>query len=81
MDFWAGRLADRGLSTGAVTTLDGRALDFQDHEGQRFRLTEDAPGTIANAREKSPVPASHQIHGLGPITISVPDLGPTDIRC
>ncbi|HRM76616.1 MAG TPA: VOC family protein, partial [Paracoccus sp. (in: a-proteobacteria)] len=46
MDFWAGRLADRGLSTGAVTTLDGRAtLDFQDPEGQRFGLTEDAPGT------------------------------------
>ncbi|WP_374636383.1 ring-cleaving dioxygenase [Paracoccus sp. (in: a-proteobacteria)] len=80
MDFWAGRLADRGLSAGAVTTLDGRAtLDFQDPEGQRFRLTEDAPGVIANAWEKSPVPASHQIHGLGPITISVPDLGPTDI--
>ena len=80
MDFWAGRLADRGLSAGAITALDGRAtLDFQDPEGQRFRLTEDAPGVIANAWAKSPVPADHQIHGLGPITISVPDLGPTDI--
>jgi glyoxalase family protein len=27
---------------------------------------------------KSPVPAEHQIRGLGPITISVPDLRPTD---
>ena len=80
MDFWAGRLGDRGLSAGSIVTLDGRAsLDFQDPEGQRFRLTEDTPGVIANAWDKSPVPAGHQIHGLGPITISVPDLAPTDM--
>ena len=80
MDFWAGRLSDRGLTAGGITTLDGRAsLDFQDPEGQRFRLTEDAPGVVANPWAKSPVPAQHQIHGLGPITISVPDLAPTDI--
>ena len=70
------------LETASVTgivTLDGRAsLDFQDPEGQRFRLTEDTPGVIANAWDKSPVPAGHQIHGLGPITISVPDLAPTE---
>ena len=28
--------------------------------------------------ERSPIPAEHQIRGLGPILLSVPDLGPTD---
>ncbi|WP_018001135.1 ring-cleaving dioxygenase [Paracoccus sp. N5] len=79
-DFWAGRLGDAGLTRGEIATLDGRAsLDFEDPEGQRFRLTEDAPGVAAAPWAKSPVPAQHQIHGLGPITISVPDLAPTDM--
>ena len=78
-DFWAGRLGDRGLTVGQVVQLDGRSsLDFEDPEGQRFRLTEDAPGITAAAWEKSAVPGQHQIHGLGPITISVPDLAPTE---
>ena len=78
-DFWAGRLGDRGLTVGQVVQLDGcSSLDFEDPEGQRFRLTEDAPGITAAAWEKSAVPGQHQIHGLGPITISVPDLAPTE---
>lgn len=78
-DFWAGRLADRGLTVGQIAQLDGRtSLDFEDPEGQRFRLIQDAPGVVAAAWAKSPVPPQHQIHGLGPITISVPDLAPTE---
>ncbi len=77
VDFWAGRLRDAGLSRGEVVTLDGRAsLDFDDPEGQRFRLVVDDTGP-AHPWARSPVPAEHQIRGLGPITISVPDLGPT----
>lgn len=79
-DYWAGRLGDAGLTTATPSLLDGRtSLDFEDPEGQRFRLTEDLAGVTANPWEKSPVPAQHQIHGLGPITISVPDLAPTEI--
>ncbi|MDS9467745.1 ring-cleaving dioxygenase [Paracoccus sp. MBLB3053] len=79
-DYWASRLGEQGLVTGALGTLDGRtSLDFEDPEGQRFRLTEDVAGNTASIWEKSPVPARHQIHGLGPITISVPDLAPTEI--
>jgi glyoxalase family protein len=33
----------------------------------------------ANSWEKSPVPPEHQIRGLGPITISVPTLEPTEL--
>jgi len=79
-DFWAGRLGDHGLTVGKIAELDGRTtLDFEDPEGQRFRLTADTEGSTGNAWAKSPVAARHQIHGLGPITISVPDLAPTEI--
>ena len=78
-DYWAGRLGDAGMTVGTIATLDGRAsLDFEDPEGQRFRLTEDQPQAAANPWGNSPVPARHQIHGLGPITISVADLAPTE---
>jgi glyoxalase family protein len=75
--YWAARLRDARLLVGEVRTLDRRAtLDFEDPEGQRFRLTADQPGE-AHPWERSPVPAEHQIRGLGPITISVPELAPT----
>ena len=78
-DFWAARLRAAQLVTGQVTRLDGRTtLDFDDPEGQRFRLTEDLAGE-SHPWAKSPVDAVHQIRGLGPITISVPDLAPTEI--
>ncbi|SIS81470.1 ring-cleaving dioxygenase [Paracoccus saliphilus] len=78
LDYWAGRLRDRGVDVGEITTLDGRpSLDAEDPEGQRLRLVA-APEGNSVAWEKSPVPAEHQIRGLGPITISVPDLGPTE---
>lgn len=78
LDYWAGRLRDSGLTVGDIATLDGRGtVDFEDPEGQRFRLTASAVGE-ANPWDRSPVPAEHQIRGLGPITISVPDLAPTE---
>lgn len=78
LDYWAGRLRDRGVDVGQITVLDGRpSLDAEDPEGQRLRLVA-APEGNSVAWEKSPVPAEHQIRGLGPITISVPDLGPTE---
>lgn len=80
LDYWAARLSERDLTLGQIAEIDGRAsLEFEDPEGQRFRLTQDAPGIAANAWAKSPVPAQHQIHGLGPITISVPELAPTEV--
>ncbi|AUH66054.1 ring-cleaving dioxygenase [Paracoccus zhejiangensis] len=78
LDYWAGRLNDKGLIVGDIAPLDGRgSLDFEDPEGQRFRLTADQPGET-HPWERSPVPAEHQIRGLGPITISVPELAPTE---
>ncbi|XSG81109.1 MAG: ring-cleaving dioxygenase [Methyloligella sp. ZOD6] len=72
LEYWAGRLRGNGVATGEIATLDGRAgLDFEDAEGQRFRLVDDGGTGAAHPWDRSPVPADHQIRGLGPITISV----------
>ena len=80
IDWWRDRLAGAGVKTGDIGEVDGRAaLDFEDFEGQRFRLTDDGGTGEAHPWDASPVPAEHQIRGLGPITISVPDLARTEI--
>ena len=59
--------------------LDGRdGIDFEDFEGQRLRLVDDGGAGTANPWDASTVPAEHQIRGLGPIVLSVPDLAPTE---
>ena len=78
LDWWAERLTGLGVSTGRIAALDGRAsLDLEDPEGQRLRLVA-APQPAGRPWRNSPVPAEHQIRGLGPITISVPELAPTE---
>ncbi|MCA0271910.1 MAG: ring-cleaving dioxygenase [Proteobacteria bacterium] len=78
LDYWAGRFSDKKLTAGGIATLDGRcSIDFEDPEGQRFRLTADG-ANAGHSWDRSPVPAEHQILGLGPITISVPELAPTE---
>lgn len=78
LTFWRERLMREGVSVADVTTVAGRSsLDFEDAEGQRFRLVDDGAEGSAHPWEKSPVPAEHQIRGLGPIVLSVPDRAPT----
>ncbi len=80
LQWWHRRLNDAGLKTGAVAERDGRlTLDFEDPEGQRLSLIDDGGLGEAHPWAKSPVPAERQIRGLGPITMTVPDLGPTEI--
>ncbi len=78
--FWEERLRERGVSLGPVKERDGRlALSFEDPEGQRLALVDDGGRGEAHPWHRSPVPAEHQIRGLGPIVVSVPDLRPTDL--
>jgi glyoxalase family protein len=80
LDWWAKRLHDRGLTVGEVVERDGRlTLDFEDPEGQRLALVDDKGAGEAHPWDRSPVPAEHQIRGLGPILISVPSLRSTDV--
>jgi glyoxalase family protein len=78
--WWGARLAEHGVMSGVLETRDGRAtLDFEDPEGQRLSLVDDGgAGDAPVVWEESPVPAEHQIRGLGPIVLSVPELAPTD---
>lgn len=79
LNYWAARLKDLGVDAGPIRTIDGRAaLDFEDPEGQRFRLVDDGGNGEAHPWARGPVPAEHQIRGLGPITVSVPKLAPTE---
>ncbi|MBN9280366.1 MAG: VOC family protein [Hyphomicrobium sp.] len=75
VEWWARRLADAGLVHSPISEIDGIAsLLFEDPEGQRFRLLDDGGAGESHPWERSPIPAEHQIRGLGPITISVPTL-------
>jgi glyoxalase family protein len=77
--WWQGRLRERGAMTGEIVERDGRwTLDLEDPEGQRLSLIDDGGAGAAHPWPGSPVPAEHQIRGLGPIALSVPDLAPTD---
>ncbi len=79
LDWWRERFAEMGVKHGEIAERDGRlTLDFEDPEGQRLSLVDDGGAGEANPWAKSPVPANDQIRGLGPITLSVPDLLPTD---
>ena len=77
--FWSERLAKLNVAHEKVAERDGRlTLDFEDGEGQRLSLVDDDGSGETHPWSGSPVPAEFQIRGLGPITISVPDLKPTD---
>lgn len=80
LEWWAARLTKLEVKHQPIAARDGRAsLDFEDAEGQRLSLVVDAGDSPAHAWAKSPVPAEHQIRGLGPITLSVPELRATDV--
>ena len=79
LDYWRARLAAAGVAHSDITLRDERAtIDFEDPEGQRLALVDDAGKGEAHAWAGSPVPAEHQIRGLATITMSVPDLAPTE---
>jgi glyoxalase family protein len=78
--WWKRRFEAAGVSHGDIVERDTRlVLDFEDFEGQRLSLVDDGGAGPAHPWDRSPVPAEHQIRGLGPITMSVPDLKPTDL--
>jgi glyoxalase family protein len=76
--YWTERFDSLGTPHTAVATRDGRrVLDFEDPEGTQLSLIDDGGVGAAFPWDESPVPAEHQIRGLGYTTITVPDLEPT----
>jgi glyoxalase family protein len=77
--WWEAHLDGAGIRHGKLRERDGRlTIDFEDPEGQRLSLIDDGGAGAAHPWAESPVPAGHQIRGLGPITLSVPDLASTE---
>jgi glyoxalase family protein len=74
LEWWHDKLGLKDL----ITERNGKpVLDFEDPEGQRLSfVVDDEPA--AAVWERSPVPAVHQIRGLGPLLLSVPTFEPTD---
>jgi glyoxalase family protein len=80
LEWWHARLKQAAVKVGDITIIDGRAtLAFEDPEGQRLALIDDGGLGSGNVWDKSAVPAEHQVRGLGPIVMTVPELRPTDL--
>ncbi|MDP3548290.1 MAG: VOC family protein, partial [Phreatobacter sp.] len=78
--WWVSRFSEQGVKHDQPVVRDGRlTLDFEDPEGQRLALIDDGGAGEGHPWDQSPVPAEHQIRGLGPITASVPVLETTDL--
>lgn len=80
LEWWTRRFDELGVAHGGISERDGRwTVDFEDPETQRLALIDDGgAGDPSTPWERSPVPAEYQVRGLGPITMSVPQLHPTD---
>jgi glyoxalase family protein len=80
LEWWSSHLDENGVTHGSIVERDGRStLDLDDPEGQRLALVnDDGKGDPPTAWKQSPVPPEHQIRGLGPIVMSVPDVRRTD---
>lgn len=77
--YWSARFAALGVPHGDTAIRDGRLeLEFEDTEGTRLALVDDAGQGPAFPWRGSPVPAEQQIRGLGFVTLTVPALGPTE---
>ncbi len=78
--WWSDHFKKHNVKAEKVSEENGRqVIHFEDFEGQRLSLVNDEADSETHPWEKSLVPAEHQIRGLGPITLSVPDLKPTDM--
>ncbi|WP_284944538.1 ring-cleaving dioxygenase [Acidisoma cladoniae] len=77
--YWLARFDELGVSHGPAKERDGRMqIDFEDPEGQRLTLVDDGGTGPVHPWARSSVPTEYQIRGLGPITMSVPTLAPSE---
>lgn len=78
--WWEERLHAAGVVVHPIQVVDGRlTLPFEDPEGQRLALVADRHGASGAFWAGSPVPSEHRIQGIGPMTVSVPELAPTRV--
>ena len=76
---WVAFFAQKNVVHSRIVERDDREMiDFQDPEGLRLTLVHDDKSGDGNPWDYSPIPGQFQIRGLGPVTITVPDLAPTN---
>lgn len=76
--WWQQRFAELGVNHQPPALRDGRPmLVFEDFEGQRLALVATEQPDAIFPWSRSPIPAEHQIRGLGPVTMTVGRLEPT----
>jgi glyoxalase family protein len=78
LGYWKDRLTGAGVEVKEVDQAGRKALWFSDAEGQRLAIVDDGGEGEAHPWDRSTVPAEHQIRGLGPIVMSVPDIANTE---
>ena len=77
--WWGEHFKAHDIKADSISEENGRmVIHFEDFEGQRLSLVDDESDATPNTWAKSPVPEQFQIRGLGPITLSVPNLAPTE---
>jgi glyoxalase family protein len=78
LNWWLERFDQLKVGHSPVFERGGRAVvDFQDSEGQQLSLVDDGKSGESFPWPGSLVPAAHQIRGLGPAIITIPELGST----
>ena len=77
--YWAARLDEHDVRhSDIVMSDDRRLLYFDDLEATRLALIDDGGEEESFPWDRSPVPAEHQIRGLGYTALTVPVLEPTE---
>lgn len=73
--WWEAHLRSKGIETDVPRIVAGRwTIDVEDPEGQRLALVVDDDLGEAVTWERSTIPASRQVRGLGPVHLTVPSL-------
>jgi glyoxalase family protein len=78
LQWWAERFDQLKIKHSEILERDGRAvIDFEDGESQPLSLVDDGKEGKSAAWSGSPIEAERQIRGLGPVTITIPELNST----
>jgi glyoxalase family protein len=79
LEWWIARFEELKIAHSPILERGGRGvIDFQDGEGQPLSLVDDGKTGESFPWSGSPVPEPYQIRGLGPATITIPELKETN---
>ena len=78
MPFWQARLAQHGVTVGALQTRFGHSvLPFEDPDGMILELVTTAEPATVQVWQEGPIPAEHALLGFYAATAWVTEVGPT----